>query len=91
MISATMHDDVKQADHMITRLSDLLRMLVRHGEQQEVPLAEEVNILHAYLDIMKGRFENRLQVHVTVDDADLVASTIAFATTGGERYQARPG
>ncbi len=64
MISSIMHENVDKADHMLTHLSDLLRLSVGHRGAQQVPLSEELEILHAYLEIMEVRFEDRLEVVV---------------------------
>ena len=69
LISATMHEDVAQADRMIARLSDLLRRSVRTHGSQEVPLEDEMETLEVYLDIMRARFEERLAVNVQMDPA----------------------
>lgn len=68
MISAVMHEDVDIADRMIARLSDLLRMAMSRRGRQEVPLAEELEMLDAYVDIMRTRFEQRLTVDVRAAD-----------------------
>src|SRR5262249_33019509 len=47
---------------MIARLSDFLRHLLNSSQAQEVTLKEELRFLDLYLDIMRPRFEERLQV-----------------------------
>lgn len=54
---------------MLARLSGLLRHTLSDDGQQLVPLADEVSMLDDYLDIMRIRFEDRLQVEMDVDDA----------------------
>jgi len=66
MISSTMHDDVERADRMITRLSDLLRLTVTHHQAQEVRLSTELDLLDAYREIMKARFEDRMSIELEV-------------------------
>jgi LytS/YehU family sensor histidine kinase len=67
-ISSIMYDDPAAADRMITGLSSLLRRALRTGEAQEVPLVEELALLDGYLDIMRARFEERLDVALEIDD-----------------------
>jgi signal transduction histidine kinase len=67
-ISSVMYDDPAAADRMIAGLSDLLRRALRTGDAQEVPLVEELALLDGYLDIMKARFEDRLDVALEIDD-----------------------
>jgi LytS/YehU family sensor histidine kinase len=63
-ISAVMYEDVATADRMLARLSDLLRMSLEQGAQQEVTLERELEFLRLYVETMKARFEDRLTVEV---------------------------
>lgn len=63
-ISAVLYEDVRLADRMIARLSDLLRRTLSTAQSQEVTLGEELDFLDHYLDIMRVRFEERLDVKV---------------------------
>ena len=65
-ISTLMHRDVEAADTMLARLGDLLRRTLDDRNRPEVPLAEELRLLDAYLDIARVRFEDRLTVDVSV-------------------------
>jgi two-component system, LytTR family, sensor kinase len=61
-----MHTDVVAADRMLTQLSDLLRATLTPGGPQEIPLADELELLDQYLAIMLVRFRDRLSVTVDV-------------------------
>ena len=63
-ISSVMYENVPVADKMIARLSDLLRMSLEQGGAQEVPLEREIEFLKLYVDTMKARFEERLNVAI---------------------------
>jgi two-component system LytT family sensor kinase len=63
-ISSVMYEDLHAADRMITRLSDLLRSTLDRGDAQEVTLEREIEFLGLYVETMKARFEERLQVDV---------------------------
>ncbi|HEY6642380.1 sensor histidine kinase [Povalibacter sp.] len=65
-ISAMMHEDVKGADRMISRLSELLRLTLANIGRQEVRLAEELDFVRAYLEIERVRFGERLTAHILV-------------------------
>ena len=65
-ISALLHRDVEDADRMISRLSDLLRLTLEHGGMQEVSLKEELEFLAKYLEIEQIRFQDRLTVKFAV-------------------------
>jgi two-component sensor histidine kinase len=67
MISSHVHEDPGAADAMITRLSDFLRMTLRHSGRQEVALSEEIEFLDAYVAIMSARFQERLSVEMAID------------------------
>ena|ERR1051326_41305 len=53
-----------QAEAMVARLSDLLRLTLEDVEAQEVPLWRELEFLRLYLSIEQVRFEDRLRVHI---------------------------
>lgn len=63
-ISSVMYEDVRAADRMIARLSDLLRSTLEQGNEQEVTLEREIEFLRLYVETMKARFEERLEVNV---------------------------
>lgn len=66
-ISSIMYEDVRAADAMINRLSDLLRLTLRASRAHEIPLSEELEITRLYLDLMQKRYENKLRVTYAVD------------------------
>lgn len=66
-ISATMYDDPAAADEMLDRLSELLRASLRTAQTDEVPLRAELEVLDAYLAIMRARFGDRLRVDLDVE------------------------
>ncbi|HSU14016.1 sensor histidine kinase [Longimicrobium sp.] len=66
-ISELVHEDPHAAERMIARLGDLLRLTVDNAQTHEVPLAQEMEFLEAYLEIQRTRFHDRLEVMVNVD------------------------
>ncbi|HEX2079343.1 MAG TPA: histidine kinase [Longimicrobium sp.] len=68
-ISSVMYEDVERADRMVAGLSELLRASLRARADQEIALAEELQVLERYLELMRARFGERLRVEVDVDDA----------------------
>jgi signal transduction histidine kinase len=74
-ISSIMYDDVRAADRMLTRLADLLRRALDASRAQVVTLGEELELLVAYLELMRARFGDRLQAEIEVDD-DLRAARV---------------
>jgi LytS/YehU family sensor histidine kinase len=59
-ISTLLHRDAHAADEMLTKLSELLRELLRHREHPLVSLREELHLSTLFLDIAQVRFADRL-------------------------------
>lgn len=57
----------REAETMLSRLSDLLRHTLDDVEAQEVPVWRELDFLRLYLSIEQVRFEDRLRVRIDAD------------------------
>jgi two-component system LytT family sensor kinase len=72
-VSTLIDEDPPGARRMIARLSDLLRHTLSGSDEQEIPLARELEMLRLYLDIMEVRFQGKLEVSIeteaSLDDA----------------------
>lgn len=66
-ISSVMYEDTRAADTMIGKLGELLRHTLRAPAAQETTLAEELDALGLYIDLMRARFEDRLRVRVRAE------------------------
>src|SRR5438876_3294982 len=78
-ISALIHEHPDDADRIVARLSDLLRVSLEQSDIQEVPLRQELSFLERYLQIEQTRFQDRLAVEMEVEsglDDVLVPSLI---------------
>lgn len=73
MISASVHEEPRQADTMIGHLGQFLRDTLRHSNVQEIPLDQELRALDSYLAITKARFAERLTVTLAIDDETRLA------------------
>jgi hypothetical protein len=61
-IAELVHEDPPLAEQLIVRLGELLRKVLESIDQQEVPLAEEIEFIKAYLDIEQMRLGSRLNI-----------------------------
>ena len=77
-IAALVYVDPRAADEMLGDLSELLRRAFESMEEQEIPLAKELEFISAYLNIERRRFGERLQVeqHVPSDLKAMVPALI---------------
>ncbi len=65
--SELVHDDPTAAELMVAQLGDLLRMTMAGDGRQEVPLSRELELVGAYLEIERTRFQDRLSVKKQVE------------------------
>lgn len=72
-ISVLMTEDVKAAQRMLIRLSELLRISLDNVGTHEVSLQAELDFLRNYLEIEQTRFHDRLTVNIEVEPAALDA------------------
>ncbi|MFL5562743.1 MAG: sensor histidine kinase [Gemmatimonadaceae bacterium] len=68
-ITALIAAEPRAAERMVAGLSELLRASLRLADEQEVPLARELDHLRLYVDIQQTRFGDRLAVAMDVDPA----------------------
>jgi two-component system LytT family sensor kinase len=61
------HGQRGEAEAMLARLSDLLRLVVDEVHMQEVPLWRELEFLRLYLSIEEVRFQDRLRVRIATE------------------------
>lgn len=66
-ISELVHKNPETAEHMITQLSDMLRLSLDKIGVQEVSLKQELDFLDKYLKIEQTRFQERLRVEMKID------------------------
>lgn len=59
-LSVLIHEDVDQADAYLQRLSIIYRYILTNKNQELVTVAEEIEFLKSYLDLLEIRFKNSL-------------------------------
>jgi signal transduction histidine kinase len=74
-IATLVHTDPDAADSMISRLADLLRGALRYASGADCTLADELELAHTYVDIMRRRFAERVCVDWCVP-ADLARARV---------------
>lgn len=67
-IAALIYVNPRAADEMLGDLSELLRRSLNSVEEQEVPLAQELEFIGDYIKIEKKRFGERLRLEQSVSD-----------------------
>lgn len=77
-ISVLVKKEPNLAQKMIVRLSDLLRLTLERGNENEVTLEQELEFLNTYLSIEKVRFGDRLQTKMNIDERSLQALVPTF-------------
>src|SRR3954470_2144710 len=66
-VSTLVDEDPPGARRMIARLSDLLRHTLGEGDEQEIPLARELEMLRRYMDIMEVRFQGKVELSIETE------------------------
>lgn len=72
-VSALVERDPRGVRRMIGQLSELLRHSMDTASAPEVPLRQELELLERYVDIMRLRFDEQLEVETTTDPRALDA------------------
>lgn len=63
------HENQKNADSMVTSLSEILRYSLESSRQEKVRLEEEIMIIQRYISIVKSQLEDRLNFQLSISDA----------------------
>jgi signal transduction histidine kinase len=74
-ISTLIHRDPEAADEMLSKLSDLLRDLLKHRDSPVVKLEDELRYVRTYLEISKLRFADRLNFEID-SPSDAAGATV---------------
>jgi two-component system LytT family sensor kinase len=69
-IAQLIHTDPDKAERCVERLAEMFRYVLHRADRDFVPLAEELQMASAYLDIERARFED-LRVETRVDPQSL--------------------
>lgn len=72
-------NDRQAAVRIVEQLSDVLRTTLSSHRANEVPLAEELELVRRYVAIEEARFSDRLRPEFDIDDSLLSAAIPSFA------------
>ncbi|MEL7532889.1 MAG: histidine kinase [Bacteroidota bacterium] len=81
--SFALSEDSPQTAEAITRLSDLMRFAIYHGDQDKIALNTELEYLADYIELQRLRLnpvKHDLQYHVTGDPAQLKIAPLLLIT-----------
>jgi two-component system LytT family sensor kinase len=70
-IAQLIRTDPDKAEACVERLAEIFRYILRRAEKEFVPLADELEMTTAYLEIERARFGERLRVETRVDPRSL--------------------
>jgi hypothetical protein len=73
-LRALVIEDPARARELITELAEILRYALHAGRRERVTLAEELDIVRAYLRLESARFEDRLRW--TIDVPETIGDTL---------------
>lgn len=68
-ISSLIYDNPKKADQLIIYLGDFFRKVLQVQNKSIHSVQEEITLTRQYIAIMKGRFEEKLQVDFDISEA----------------------
>lgn len=73
-VSSLVHRDPDGVRRMVAKLAGLLRATLQDGSEPEVTLERELEFLEDYLEIMRIRFQGRLEIEFDIDASLLDAA-----------------
>jgi two-component system, LytTR family, sensor kinase len=68
-ISALIRTDPSAAEAIMSKLGDLLRTVLRLDLAHQIRMEEELELTRAYLEIEQARFQDRLSVSISMEEA----------------------
>lgn len=65
-IRSLVYEDIHKADQTITDLSEFLRYSLSNEANSKVSLSDEIRVIQTYLQIQKIRFEDKIEVEISI-------------------------
>lgn len=70
-LSSLIRLNQEMAGHFLDRMSKIYRYILKNRDSETVSLKDELDFVAQYIELQKTRFEEGLQVHMTIDEEDL--------------------
>ena len=70
-LSSLIRVDQQQAGDFLEKMSKVYRYILKNRDNETVPLSEELNFVSMYIQLQKTRFENGLDVRISIGEEDL--------------------
>lgn len=67
-INASVPKELENTRKMIATLADMFRYQLQASQTDLVTISDEINFAKQYLELEKARFENRLQIKITINE-----------------------
>jgi len=69
-LSSLIQDDEEEAEKFLDEMSKVYRYMLRNDEEQLVPLSTELKFAASYMHVLKARYGNGLNLHLSVKKED---------------------
>ena len=69
-LAALIEEDQDKSVVFVEKLSIFYRRLLEHGNASIIPLAQEIEMLELFVDILKVRFAGQLEVNMNIHDLE---------------------
>lgn len=77
-VTELMEQDVRLAQHTLTRVADLLRLSLRSSASATISLWQEIELVELYLQIARVRYGAGLRIDINVESGAIDASVPSF-------------
>jgi sensor histidine kinase YesM len=77
-LSNLVYEDQDKAVKFIKQLSEVYRYVLDTRDQEIVSLAQEIKFLESYIYLQQIRFENRLNIEMTITDQNVFVTPLAL-------------
>ena len=69
-LSGLIQEDTERAEKFLDEMSRVYRYMLRNEEEQWVALAVELQFIDSYFALLKERYNEAVELHISIDEAD---------------------